>query len=601
MEVSKTGTPEKTVARILVFCLASLLFSPVLAFQNTEKLPGALDFDPKSIDNPHADGWNTEVLSEDAKKQLKKLVHILDHPNAMKADVFKGLLDPEFSTGPVRPDGLENVYEGGGIVVRRPKSLNGGQTYKGAEGLLQAMKALAAPYATAPEARAAVKLFRIKMEDGSFTTKSYVETHADLDDGSLQQNALWRCRWRVPQPGKKPKLMGISLEAYEETRVTNPKGMLFSEVTEAVLGANPSFKQQIAYGVNHWLTRLDGMLGLDFNAYQGLAVGDANGDGLDDVYICQNGGLPNRLYLQNPDGTATDVSERAGVDWLELTRSALFLDLDNDGDQDLVVAAKPQLLFLENDGRARFTLRNRISAGDDVYSITAADYDKDRDLDLYICNYRDQNDLSDVIPTPIPYHNANNGGRNRLLNNLGNWKFEDGTAAAGLDEQNTRFTFAASWEDFDNDGDLDLYVANDFGHNNLYRNDGGRFRDIAPEAGLTDSSFGMGVTWADVNRDGHMDVYVSNMFSAAGSRVTTQEKFKPNQNQASRARYQRLAKGNSLFLNNGDGSFKDISDEAAVTMGRWSWSSNFADLNNDGWEDIMVANGYITSYLTADL
>ena len=195
---------------------------------------------------------------------------------------------------------------------------------------------------------------------------------------------------------------------------------------------------------------------------------------------------------------------------------------------------------------------------------------------------------------------------NRLLENLGNLQFVDATAAAGLDSNNRRFSYAAAWEDYDNDGDPDLYVANDFGRNNLYRNDAlpdgtRKFRDVAAEAGVEDIAAGMSVSWGDYNRDGLMDLYVSNMFSAAGNRVTYQRKFKANSDDATRADLQRHARGNTLFENAGDGTFRDVSVERGVTMGRWAWASLFTDVNNDGWQDIYVTNGFMTTPDPGDL
>ena len=125
--------------------------------------------------------------------------------------------------------------------------------------------------------------------------------------------------------------------------------------------------------------------------------------------------------------------------------------------------------------------------------------------------------------------------------------------------------------------------------------------DVAADAGVEDSASGMSVTWGDYDRDGWVDLHVSNMFSAAGNRITYQANFKPDATQTLRGRFQRFARGNTLLRNLGDGSFGDVSVASAVTMGRWAWGSNFVDLNNDGWEDLIVANGYITSYDTGDL
>ena len=167
------------------------------------------------------------------------------------------------------------------------------------------------------------------------------------------------------------------------------------------------------------------------------------------------------------------------------------------------------------------------------------------------------------------------GARNRLLRNEGNWAFTDVTAETGLDAHNTRFSFSAAWEDYDNDGDLDLYVANDFGRNNLYRNDNGYFTDAAAEAGVEDIAPGMSVTWGDYNRDGHADIYVSNMFSAAGNRIAFQDRFQPRLDTTDRALFQRHARGNSLFLSRGDGTFSDTSIASGATMGRWAWAIPF--------------------------
>ena len=152
-----------------------------------------------------------------------------------------------------------------------------------------------------------------------------------------------------------------------------------------------------------------------------------------------------------------------------------------------------------------------------------------------------------------------------------------------------------------NDGDADLYVANDFGRNNLYRNEGGKFTDVAAEAGVEDGAFGMSVSWGDYNHDGLMDIYVANMFSAAGNRVTYQRRFKPQATGEAKSRLQHTARGNTLFENRGDGTFRDVSADAGVTMGRWGWASLFADINNDRWEDLVLSNGYFTGSDPNDL
>ena len=344
-------------------------------------------------------------------------------------------------------------------------------------------------------------------------------------------------------------------------------------------------------------------LGVFAAGLQGMAVGDANGDGLDDLYYCAEGGLPNRLLLQQPDGSVKDVSAMSGTDILDPGRSALFLDLDNDGDQDLVTsAAYSHAVYFSNDGKANFTLRGQFHAPGHIQSMSAVDYDSDGLLDLYLACYNDAPEISDTLGagTPSPFYDARNGLPNVMLHNDGGFTFHETTKDIGLDDNNNRYSFGCTWEDYDNDGDQDVYVVNDFGRKNLYRNDAGKFHDAAEEAGVEDIGPGMGASWGDVNGDGLMDLHVANMFSGAGNRIAFQDHYLKGEDEA-RKWSQRFAKGNTLLLNQGDGTFQDASDAAHITFGRWAWGAMLADFNNDGWRDIMVPNGYVTGEDPGDL
>ncbi|MBI1787915.1 MAG: VCBS repeat-containing protein, partial [Acidobacteria bacterium] len=147
--------------------------------------------------------------------------------------------------------------------------------------------------------------------------------------GGLQyRTGSWRARWR---DGKL-----TSFAPLEETLVTSPKA-LFEDVTGQLFGETPSFQEQLTRGVPYWRSRLDLASGITVFGNNGIAVGDADGDGWDEVYVCQPGGLPNRLYRRAANGGWQDVTERAGVGVLDDTASALFLDLRNQGVQDLIV------------------------------------------------------------------------------------------------------------------------------------------------------------------------------------------------------------------------------------------------------------------------
>ena len=125
------------------------------------------------------------------------------------------------------------------------------------------------------------------------------------------------------------------------------------------------------------------------------------------------------------------------------------------------------------------------------------------------------------------------------------------------------------------------------------------FIEIAQTLGVEDRGAGMSVSWGDFNRDGLSDIYVGNMYSNAGNRITRMPSYLSDENVGLTEIYQRFAKGNTLLVQNNSGNFYDYGQ--SVSMGRWAWSSVFADIDNDGWEDIVVANGYITGSKKDDL
>lgn len=551
------------------------------------------------LTDPDLGNWDTELLNNAAGSQLKQIEKLLAAPAQLDLEHVGPLVTPDFVCGGLRPRESSVAFEDATIKVRRPDSsepLALTNDRRGADALLGALRELVEPLRDAADVHTKVKIFHISIDGDRAETELYFHLSGRTERGIHEQNCTWRCGWNLTTD-KKPLLTSIALTEYEEAAGKSADGALFSDCTEAALGQNESYRDQLAYGLDHWLDRIEYRYGLDAAGWEGIALGDADGDGLDDLFVCQGGGLPNRIYRQNADGTATDISRESGIGFLDSTHAALFVDFDNDSDQDLALATSVGVLFFANDGRAHFSLQAyKLTPGGMPYSLAAADFDEDGDLDLYACCYspRETSLTRRFLGRPIPYHDANNGSRNLLLRNDRSWTFRDVTRATGLDENNRRFSFAASWEDYDNDGDLDLHVANDYGRDNLYRNDDGHFRDVAPEAGVDDVSAGMSSVWGDYNEDGLMDLYVSNMWSSAGNRIAFQDRFQAGADAPTRAHYQRHARGNALFQNLGDGTFRDVSVEAGVTMGRWAWCSRFVDLNNDGREEILVANGFLT-------
>jgi Tfp pilus assembly protein PilF/peroxiredoxin len=353
------------------------------------------------------------------------------------------------------------------------------------------------------------------------------------------------------------------------------------------------------------MVTIDSGIARDSNGHHGVSVGDADGDGLEDIYITQPAGLPNRLYRSRGDGTFEDTTERAGLAVLDDTSQSLFADVDNDADQDLILTMSAGPVLFLNDGAGVFTrvpgaFQFREGLQGAPMSVTMADYDRDGLLDLYLCVYSFYYGAGEgKAGTPMPYYDAENGPPSVLFKNEGQGRFVDVTHDAGLDVGNDRYSFAAAWGDYDDDGWLDLVVANDFGRKNLYRNRGLEngtvtFEDVATQAGTEDHAAGMSVTWVDYDNDGRLDIYAGNMWSDNGLRVTAQDSFMPEAPATVRALYRRHARGNALFRNRGDGRFDDVTLKARAQMGRWAWSSDALDFDSDGWEDLYVANGMLT-------
>ncbi len=426
------------------------------------------------------------------------------------------------------------------------------------------------------------------------------EVSGEDDKGRLCHHVgQWRVKWKDGQ-----LLEFHPLEEHVATSV-NP---WFRDVTAGAFAGVSSFGEQLARGIPYWRAKLDPALGIDIYGSNGVSVGDIDGDGTDEVYVCQPGGLPNRLYKFNQESVLIDITDQWGVGILDDTASALFLDLRNVGRQDLVVLRSSGPVLFLNEGtrfrRVENAFRFANAPAGNFTGMAAADYDRDGKLDLYLCCYvYFQSEAQYTYAAP--YHDAQNGPPNFLFHNRltadGNGFFADVTAETGINENNNRFSFAPAWCDFNGDGWPDLFVANDFGRKNLYVNREGHFRDEAAAAGVEDIGPGMSAAWFDYDGDGKPDLYVANMWTAAGQRITADPQFALAQTAPLKSAYERHTMGNSLYRNRGNGAFEDVGLQQHAQFGRWAWSSGGHDFDNDGHAELFVTCGMLTNESNSDL
>jgi enediyne biosynthesis protein E4 len=330
----------------------------------------------------------------------------------------------------------------------------------------------------------------------------------------------------------------------------------------------------------------------------GVALIDYDRDGWPDIYFTNAPGIDmalagkkarSALFHNNHDGTFTDVTEKAGVGYPCWAMGASIGDFDNDGWPDLLVTCFGGIVLYHNNHDGTFSnVTTQAGLGSDSGWATGAafgDYDGDGWSDLFVAHYVDLDlkDLPEFGSKPTcQYHGINvqcgprglKGSPDALYHNNGNGTFTEVSKAAGVDDAQKFFGLTALWCDFNNDGLLDLFVANDGEPNYLYRNDGnGRFTDVALDAGVAVNVDGseqanMGVALGDYEHKG--------LFSLAISHFSDEYA--------------------ALFRNNGALNFTDVSYASGIARGTTpyvGWGDAFFDLDNDGWPDLIIVNGHV--------
>ncbi len=332
-----------------------------------------------------------------------------------------------------------------------------------------------------------------------------------------------------------------------------------------------------------------------FSFFPGVGFIDFDNDSWVDIYVINGTGYPNALYRNNGDGTFTDVSQQAGVDDLGQGAGVAIGDVNNDGFDDIYLAQGttvgdgvdsndgPDRLFVNNgDGSFREIAEQ---AGIEEYGFTTsvgfADYDSDGDLDIVVGRFIDF-DFNDPVA-----NRTNPTVRSHLYRNNGDLTFTEVSDEVGV---GTDFnTWAVAWFDYDNDDDVDLFLAHEQGPISVFNNDGtGEFTDVTSVSGdVKDYGAWMGLAIGDYNNDGWIDMYATNISDLTVTRDPSLEPLTVPPPETWDNPWP------ALFRNNGDGTFTEVGEEAGVSIPQqFSWGTFFADVDNDGWLDLYVAQNF---------
>jgi hypothetical protein len=330
----------------------------------------------------------------------------------------------------------------------------------------------------------------------------------------------------------------------------------------------------------------------------GVAILDYDRDGWPDIFLVNGTTLPNQkpeapptnhLFHNNHDGTFTDVTAKAGILSTGWGQGACVGDYDNDGYDDIFVTGYGKNRLFHNQRNGTFkevAAQSGVAGSGKEWGTGCAfvDYDRDGKLDIAVANYVH----FDLAKTPAPGQAAGciwkgvpvmcgprglESAPNLLFHNLGNGKFEDVSKSSGFEKTLAHYCFSITTLDYNEDGWPDLYVACDSTPAILYRNNGdGTFSDVGADAGVAFNEdgreqAGMGSTAADYDGDGKLDLFKTN-FSDDTS---------------------------TLYRNNGDGTFTDMTYPAGlgINTDALGWGAMFADVDNDGWPDLLVVNGHV--------
>ncbi len=417
--------------------------------------------------------------------------------------------------------------------------------------------------------------FEMKDSDGETRSEVTFSLHLHGEDGQKQTIVKG--------------ILGVTWEeALEEDQIPEPSRVEVNSLSMLERTGTPAFEQ---------VGEIDARdLGSRILSVQPLLVYDLNGDGLSEVIL---GGV--NLVHWNLGGGAFKRAPLLKFWPGEISESALLADFTGDGWADFLCivgqSRKPVLFPGNSEGKFE---QPGIPAASVTFQnpsvLTAGDIDGDGDLDCWMTQYKPPYVRGQM---PTPYYDANDGFPSYLLLNTGQGRFVDVTEERGLAQRRMRRTYSSSFIDLDHDQDLDLVVVSDFAGVDLYQNDGkGNFSDVRDQWIDEWHNFGMAHTFGDYDRDGLLDMYVIGMSSTTARRLDQMGLQRTGFEKSAEQR-SIMGFGNRMYLQR-KGRFEEPAFRAQVARTGWAWGCSTFDFENDGDQDIYVANGHISGSSAQD-
>jgi hypothetical protein len=341
----------------------------------------------------------------------------------------------------------------------------------------------------------------------------------------------------------------------------------------------------------------------------GVAIGDINNDGLEDIFFGANT-ESSKLYLNLGNLKFKDITFKANITTDVWVTGVSMVDINHDGWLDIYVCvagnepgqSRANLLFINNKDFTFTESASEYGLADTGFSTQAAFFDFNRDgyLDCYLMNHSNADrDASYLLPIN---KTGTAKSTDKLLKNLGNGQFEDVSSQAGITVEG--YGLGLIIQDFNNDGWPDIFVANDYIYNDLLyiNNHDGTFTEKAQSYFPYNSQFAMGVDVGDINNDGYFDLMELDMLPPDNKRrklLAGSPNYKRFE-MASQLGYTHQFMRNTLYLGNANNYFTEIGIYAGVEATDWSWSVLIQDFDNDGLEDIHITNGYLKNITDLD-